>query len=57
MGASRGCRELIMSSISNEEADYGYSQYQDFKMQQEELGYYAGEQPDEDVHNQGEPPK
>lgn len=46
-----------MSNISNEEADYGYSQYQDFKMQQEELGYYAGEQPDEDIHNQGEPPK
>lgn len=46
-----------MSSISNEEADYGYSQYQDFKMQQEELGYYAGEQPDEDIHNQGKPPK
>ena len=57
MGAGRGCRELIMSSISNEEADYGYSQYQDFKMQQEELGYYAGEQPDEDIHNQGEPSK
>ncbi len=33
-----------MSCISNEEADYGYSQYQDFKMQQEELGYYDGEQ-------------
>ena len=46
-----------MSGISNEEADYGYSQYQDFKMQQEELGYYDGEQQDEDIYNQGEPPK
>jgi hypothetical protein len=46
-----------MGIISNEEADYGYAQYQDFKMQQEELGYYAGEQQDEDIHNQGEPSK
>ncbi len=46
-----------MSSISNEEADYGYSQYQDFKMQQEELGYYDGEQQYEDIHNQGKPSK
>jgi hypothetical protein len=38
--------------MSNEEADYGYSQYQDSKMQQEEIGYYAGEQYDEDIHNQ-----
>jgi hypothetical protein len=57
MGTSRRCRELEMSNISNEEADYGYSQYQDFKMQQEELGYYAGEQQDEDIHHQSEPSK
>jgi hypothetical protein len=38
-----------MGIISNEEADYGYAQYQDFKMQQEELGYHAGEQQDEDI--------
>jgi hypothetical protein len=57
MGTSRRCRELEMSSISNEEADYGYSQYQDFKMQQEELGYYDGEQQYEDIHNQGKPSK
>ena len=46
-----------MSNTSNEEADYGYSQYQDFKMQQEELGYYDGQQHDKDIHNQGEPPR
>jgi len=36
-----------MSSIDNDEADYRYAQYQDFQMQNDELGVHEEEQQDE----------
>jgi hypothetical protein len=49
MGTSRRCRELEMSSISNEESDYGYAQYQDYTMWMEEIN--GQEQEHEDIHD------